>query len=71
MLKLRLSRNQRCCRHQPDPRLGAWRARRLARISALAREVDLETSAVVRQRYQILNDTTAVIAPIRTCANGR
>ncbi|HEY2376685.1 MAG TPA: xanthine dehydrogenase family protein subunit M [Gemmatimonadaceae bacterium] len=32
------------------------------RIGALARESDLETASVVRQRYQILNDTTAVIA---------
>jgi len=32
------------------------------RIGALAREADLESSAIVRQRYQILNDTTAVIA---------
>ena len=32
------------------------------RIGALAREADLESSPAVRQRYQILNDTTAVIA---------
>ncbi|HZI41608.1 MAG TPA: xanthine dehydrogenase family protein subunit M [Gemmatimonadaceae bacterium] len=31
-------------------------------IGALAREGDLERSALVRQRYEILNDTTAVIA---------
>ena len=31
-------------------------------IGALARESDLERSAVVGQRYQILNDTTTVIA---------
>ena len=31
-------------------------------IGALAREADLESSAIVRQRYQILVDTAAVIA---------
>ena len=32
------------------------------RIGALAREADLESSSIVRQRYQILIDTAAVIA---------
>ncbi|HEY7233268.1 MAG TPA: xanthine dehydrogenase family protein subunit M [Gemmatimonadaceae bacterium] len=63
MLKLRLAEPAVLIDINRIPGLGYVEERDGSlRIGALAREVDLESSAVVRQRYQILNDTTAVIA---------
>src|SRR5689334_19945738 len=63
MLKLRLAEPAFVIDINRIPGLGYVEERAGAlHIGALAREADLERSAVVRQRYQILNDTTAVIA---------
>lgn len=63
MLKLRLAEPALLIDINRIPGLGYVEERDGAlRIGALAREADLESSAVVRQRYEILNDTTAVIA---------
>ena len=63
MLKLRLAEPAFVVDINRIPGLGYVEEREGAlRIGALAREADLESSAAVRQRYQILNDTTAVIA---------
>ena len=63
MLKLRLAEPALLIDINRIPGLGYVEERDGAlRIGALAREADLESSAVVRQRYEILSDTTAVIA---------
>ena len=63
MLKLRLAEPAFVVDINRIPGLGYVEEREgTLRIGALAREADLESSAAVRQRYQILNDTTAVIA---------
>jgi carbon-monoxide dehydrogenase medium subunit len=63
MLKLRLAEPAFVIDINRIPGLGYVEERDGAlHIGALAREADLERSAVVRQRYPILNDTTAVIA---------
>src|SRR5204863_5393144 len=63
MLKLRLAEPALLIDINRIPGLGYVEERDGAlRIGALAREADLESSAVVRQRYEILIDTAAVIA---------
>jgi carbon-monoxide dehydrogenase medium subunit len=63
MLKLRLAEPAVLIDINRIPGIGYVEERDGAlHIGALAREADLESSAVVRQRYEILNDTTAVIA---------
>ena len=63
MLKLRLAEPALLIDINRIPGLGYVEERDGAlRIGALAREADLESSAVVMQRYGILSDTTAVIA---------
>lgn len=63
MLKLRLAEPAVLVDINRIPGIGYVEERDGAlHIGALARESDLEGSAVVRQRYEILNDTTAVIA---------
>jgi len=63
MLKLRLAEPPVLVDINRIPGLGYVEERDgVLHIGALAREADLESSAVVRQKYQILNDTTAVIA---------
>jgi len=63
MLKLRLAEPAVLIDINRIPGIGYVEERNGAlHIGALARESDLESSAVVRQRYEILNDTTAVIA---------
>ena len=63
MLKLRLSEPAVLVDLNRIPGLAYVEERDGAlRIGALTREADLESSAIVRQRYQILIDTAAVIA---------